>query len=369
MKNASVCVRRGSVCAFAALLAVSILATGCDAGVTAEPAPGRAPRVQSAATVTGVDEVLATIDGVEITLGDLVEQIGQQLGQMDFQYRSQRHQVIETAMKQFVRDKLVESEAEARGVTVDALVAELLGDQVDVTDDDVRFFYIQNQANLDGQSFEAIASQIRDYLESQIRDSVLEGFAEDLAADHDVDYVLDPFRVDIETAGSPLFGSVAAPITLIEFSDFECPYCKSFMPTLEQIKAEYADQVKIVFKQFPLNQIHPQAQKAAEASLCAHEQGKFWETHDLYFAEQDRLEIADLEEKAGRLDLDTAAFSACLASGKYVDVITADTSDGAAVGVNGTPAIFINGRPLPGGAVPFETLAEMIDDELERLRR
>ncbi len=367
MRNASVFVRRDSVCACAALLAVSILATGCDAGVTA--APARAPRSQSAATVAGADEVLATIDGVEITLGDLVEQIGQQLGQMDFQYRSQRHQVIETVMKQFVRDKLVESEAAARGVTVDALVAELLGDQVEVTDDDVRFFYIQNQANLGGQSFEAIAPQIRDYLESQIRDSALEEFTEDLAADHDVDYVLDPFRVDIETAGSPLFGSPDAPITLIEFSDFECPYCRSFMPTLEQIKAEYADEVKIVFKQFPLNQIHPKAQKAAEASLCAHEQGKFWETHDLYFAEQDRLEIADLEEKAGRLDLDTAAFSACLTSGKYVDVILADTSDGTAVGVTGTPAIFINGRPLPGGAVPFEVVAEMIDDELERLQR
>ena len=368
MKNAAVLGRRHSGGACAALLTVSILATGCDAGVTAEPAPPRAPRAQSAAIVTGADEVLATVDGVEITLGDLVEQIGRQLGQMDFQYRSQRHQVIETAMKQFVRDKLVESEAEARGVTVDALVAEVLGDQVEVTDDDVRFFYIQNQAQL-GQPFEVIAPQIRDYLESQNRDSALEEFAEGLAADHDVDYVLEPFRVDIETAGSPLFGSADAPITLIEFSDFECPYCRSFMPTLEQVKAEYPDEVKIVFKQFPLNQIHPKAQKAAEASLCAHEQGKFWETHDLYFAEQDRLEIADLEEKAGRLDLDTAAFSACLASGKYVDVITADTSDGAAVGVNGTPAIFINGRPLPGGAVPFETVAEMIEDELERLRR
>ncbi len=368
MKNASVFVRRDSVCTIVALLAISILATGCDSGVTAEPPPARAPRAQSAATVTGADEVLATIDGVEIILGDLVEQLGQQLGQMDFEYRSRRHQIIETAMKQFVRDQLVEAESEARGVTVDALIEGVLGDQVDVTDDDVRFFYIENQARL-GQQFEAIASQIRDYLENEIRDSILEEFAADLAADHDVDYVLDPFRVDIETAGSPLFGSADAPITLIEFSDFECPYCRSFMPTLEQVKAEYADQVKIIFKQFPLTQIHPQAQKAAEASLCAHEQGKFWETHDLYFAEQDRLEIADLEEKAGRLDLDTAAFSACLASGKYADVITADTSDGAAVGVNGTPAIFINGRPLPAGAVPFETVAEMIEDELARLRR
>ncbi len=367
MKNASVVVRRHSAGALAGLLAVSILAAGCDAGATAEPTPARATRAQSAA-VTGAGEVLATIDGVEITLGDLVEQIGERLGQMDFKYRSERHQVIEAAMKQFVRDKLVESEAETRGVTVDALVAELVGDAAEVTDDDVRFFYIQNQAQL-GQTFDTIEPQIRDYLENQIRDSALEEFADGLTADHDVDYVLEPFRVDIETAGSPLFGPADAPITLIEFSDFECPYCKRFMPTLEQIKAEYADEVKIIFKQFPLNQIHPKAQKAAEASLCAHEQGKFWETHDLYFAEQDRLDIADLEEKAERLDLDTETFSACLASGKYADIILADTGDGTAVGVDGTPAIFINGRPLPGGAVPFEMVAEMIEDELARLRR
>lgn len=360
MKSPSVFVRRCSVCVFAA----SVLANGCNPGP-----PTDALRAQSASTVTEVNEVIAAIDGVEFTLGDLLDQIGDQLGLMDFQHRSQRHQVIETAVKQFVREKLLESEAESRGVGVDVLVAEVLGNQVNVSDDDVRSFYVQNQAQLGGRTVDARAPQIRAYLENEIRDSVLEEFAENLAEDHDVDYVLSAFRVNIETAGSPVFGNVEAPITLIEFSDFECPYCRSFITTLEQIKAEYPDEVKIVFKQFPLNDIHPNAQKAAEASLCAHEQGKFWEAHDLYFAEQDHLEIANLEEKAGRLGLDIVTFSACLGSGKYVDVITADASHGTLVGVNGTPAVFINGRPLRGGAVPFEMAAEMIDDELKRLRR
>ena len=369
MKNASLSLRRGPARTLGALLVVSIFAAGCDSGATTDAAAPRAPRPQAPVTVAGADEVLATIDGAEIALGDLADQIGAQLGLMDFQYQSQRHQIIDAAMKQFVRDQLIELEAGSRGVTVDALIDEVVGDQVNVTEDDVRFFYIQNQAQLGGRTFEAIAPQVREYLEEQIRGSVLEEFAAELTADREIAYVLEPFRVGIDITGAPLFGNVEAPITLVEFSDFECPYCKSFGPTLEQVKSTYPDEVSIVFKQFPLNDIHPKAQKAAEASLCAHEQGKFWETHDLYFAEQDRLDIADLEEKAGRLGLDTVAFSTCLTSGKYADIIAADVREGAAVGVNGTPAIFVNGRPLPGGAVPFEMVAELIDDELGRLQR
>tara|TARA_Y100000780_G_scaffold208381_1_gene205309 strand:+ start:1105 stop:2187 length:1083 start_codon:yes stop_codon:yes gene_type:complete len=360
MKFTSVVMRRWLVYVFA----TSMFAASCN---PAEPVDTLRP--QSATTITEVDEVIAVIGDSEVTLGDLVDQIGGQLGLMDFQYRSQRHQVIETAMKQFVRTKLLESEAQSRGITVDVLVAEVLGDKVSVSDDDVHFFYIQNQAQLGDRTFESLAPQIRAYLENEIRDPVLEEFAQGLVEDHDVNYVLSPFRVNIDTTDSPMFGNVEAPITLIEFSDFECPYCQSFIATLEQIKDEYPNEVKIIFKQFPLNDIHPNAQKAAEASLCAHEQGKFWEAHDLYFAEQDRLEVANLEEKAERLGLDTLAFSACLESGEYADVISADVSQGTAVGVNGTPAIFINGRPLRGGAVPFEMAAEMIDDELKRQKR
>jgi len=351
-----------------ALISVSLLATACEgAAQSAARSTTAAPR--SDAKVTGAEDVLALVEGKEVTLADLQEQIGEQLGQMDFQYISQRHQVIESAVRRFVREQLLEAEAEERGITADALMEEIVGDEVDVSDDDVRSFYVQNQANLQGRPYDAIEPQIREYLENQIRESALEEFTDSIADEREVDYVLGPFRVDIDITGAPFTGPEDAAITMVEFSDFECPYCESFGPTLEQVKETYAGDVKVVFLQFPLRQIHPNAQKAAEASLCAFEQGAFWEAHDLYFAEQRSLTVPDLKEKAERLGIDAEAFATCLDSGKYADRVDIEMSAGAAVGVTGTPAVFINGRPLPGGAVPFEMVAELIDDELERIGR
>ncbi len=355
----------------ALLLSVSLLIAGCGAETpaasaarTADPTPS--PRSSNA---SDAQEVLAVVEGEEVTLEDLQDQIGVQLGQMDFEYFSRRHQVIDTAMRRHVRDKLIEAEAAERGVSVAALLDEVLAGKVDVSEDEVRFFYAQNQAQLQGRPYELIAPQIRDYLENQVRESLLGQFTDGIIAEREVSYLLEPFRVDIDIAGAPVTGPDDAAITLIEFSDFECPYCKSFNPTLERVKDEYGDQIRVVFLQFPLREIHPDAQKAAEASLCAFDQGKFWEAHDLYFAEQDSLDVAGLKEKADRLGLDRDAFDACLDGGKYVDRVEADVRLGNGVGVGGTPAVFINGRPLPGGAVPFEMVAELIDDELERLGR
>jgi protein-disulfide isomerase len=134
------------------------------------------------------------------------------------------------------------------------------------------------------------------------------------------------------------------------------------IPTLEQVKQNYGDKVRLVFRQFPLN-IHPNAQKAAEASLCANDQGKFWEMHDLMFAAQRQLTVENLKEKAQRLELDTAAFGQCLDSDKYAAQVQADLEAGMQAGVTGTPAMFINGIPI-SGAVPYEQLAQVIDAEL-----
>ena len=359
MKNQTRIAPALTILAAVALLLVPFAVAGCQGA-----APGRQASA-SRSTAAGDDEVLAIIDGVEVTIGDLDEGVGMQLGQMDFEYFSQRHQLIDSATRRYVREQLVEIEAADRGVSGDALIAELLDGKVNISDEDVQFFFLQNQAQLGGRAFEEVGPQIRQYLEGQVRDSVLEEFSEGLAAEGDVTYVLGPFRVDIDIDGDPSIGPDDAVVTVVEFSDFECPYCQLFGPTLEQIKTTYPDEVRVVFKQFPLRSIHPNAQAAAEAALCAHEQGKFWEAHDLFFAEQDSLTVADLKAKAGRLELDVDAFEACVSAGTYVQQIDDDMSEGTAVGVSGTPAIFVNGRPLPGGAVPFEMIQELIDDELE----
>ena len=173
-------------------------------------------------------------------------------------------------------------------------------------------------------------------------------------------------RVEVESEGYPAQGPADAPVTIVEFSDFECPFCSRVVPTLERVKEEYGDKVRLVFRHFPLS-MHPNAPKAAEASMCAHDQGKFWQMHDLMFEEQKQLSVVDLKSKAERLELDTEQFNQCLDSDKYADEVQQDMQAGQQAGVTGTPAMFVNGR-LVSGAVPFEQIAPVIDSELARAK-
>jgi protein-disulfide isomerase len=167
-----------------------------------------------------------------------------------------------------------------------------------------------------------------------------------------------------ERADAPSKGPRTAPVTLVEFSDFQCPYCGRVLPVLKRVQETYGERVRLVFRNFPLA-IHPLAPKAAEAAACANEQGKFWEMHDRLFADPKKLDVADLKASAAELGLDAQAFDQCLDSGKHEATWKEERTEGERAGVSGTPAVFVNGR-LIGGAQPYETFAQVIDDELER---
>lgn len=160
-------------------------------------------------------------------------------------------------------------------------------------------------------------------------------------------------------------GSADAKVTIVEWSDFQCPFCGSFHPTMKQAVAAYGDKVRFVFRQFPLESIHPNARPAAEASECAAEQGKFWEYADKLFENQETLSTDLYKKLAKDLELDTAKFNDCVTTRKYQQHVTDDTNSGLATGVRGTPASYVNGVEVPG-AVPFEQLKSYIDAALAK---
>ena len=337
----------------AASVLVGLVAISWLAGCSADPSGDR--------------EVLATIDGEPVRMAELDELVADQLAQMDRQYRRERQQLIEAGLDRVIRDRLVEAEAAKRGISSEELMAAQTG-EVQVTDEEIAIWYQRNQAALGGRSLEELYPRIRDFLEENARQQALNEFAARLQEGREVVILLEPLRVDLNNEGSPALGPDDAPVTLVEFSDFECPYCGSFFTTLKRLEENYGDQLRVVYRQYPL-ETHPNAFKAAEASLCAHEQGRFWEMHDLMFTEQDRLDVESLKQKADRLGLDREEFDACLDSGRYAEQIRRDAREGDRIGIGGTPAIFVNGIPLQGGAVPYEVAAEVIDEELRRAAR
>ncbi len=176
---------------------------------------------------------------------------------------------------------------------------------------------------------------------------------------------------EVSADDDPVLGNANAPVTIVEFSDFQCPFCERFFTsTLPQIKTEYINtgKVKLIYRDFPLSSIHPYAEKAAEASECAHQQGDnfYWKMHDKLFENQNALDTESLKKYAQQIGLDTNKFNTCLDSGAMTQEISNDLADGTSYGVQGTPMFFINGQEL-SGAQPFESFKQIIDAELSKV--
>jgi len=166
----------------------------------------------------------------------------------------------------------------------------------------------------------------------------------------------------------PFLGDPSAPVTIVEFGDFQCPFCKRFFDTTEkEIIDAYVKtgKARFVYRDYPLTAIHEMAQKSAEASECANEQDKFWSYHDRLYERQDGLSVANFKKWAGELGLNQSQFDQCLDSGKYYNEVQKDADDGQKAGVSGTPATFVNGRMI-SGAVPFGQFQTIIEEELSK---
>jgi protein-disulfide isomerase len=187
-------------------------------------------------------------------------------------------------------------------------------------------------------------------------------------AGEDLNFEITLLEILVVSADNdPALGPENAPVTIIQFSDFQCPFSKRYFDETEQlILSAYGDQVRYVFRDFPLTSIHPQAEKAAEAARCAFDQGKFWEYHDMLFQNQGALDVDSLKSYAAALGLDQTAFNLCLNSGKYAEEVEKDIEDARSYGVTGSPTLFINGRKVVG-AQPYAVFQNIIEEELAKI--
>ena len=322
-------------------------------------------RSPSSGAANADESTVAVIDGVEISRAELMEAAAGQLDAVELERlqclsanQKKSHDVLQGTLEGLVRDHLTKSAADEAGKE----------QRVWVEEERFRLQTEIEQSRIDEliRSNQRLARQPREQIEPRVREYLAnEDLMKNLKEKSEISIKLEPYRVEVDAVGPSKGAGDSAPVTIVEFSDFECPYCKQVNPSLEKAVAEYGDKVRLVFRQFPLTNIHPKAVKAAEASLCAEDQGKFWEVHDAMFEDQKNLDVDNLKTIAANLELDVEAFNECLDSGRYNDQVAADLRAGASIGVSGTPAMFVNGRPM-SGAVSFEMLAEVIDDELER---
>ncbi|MBI4456520.1 MAG: thioredoxin domain-containing protein [Acidobacteria bacterium] len=316
-------------------------------------------------------KTLAMVNGVAVTEEQVqnaarmdLERLEMQQSVLQAEFTRNKHQIVEVSLNRLVEEKLLDAEVAQRGITRTELLATEVQSKVqEPSDDDVDNFYEANKGQI-GMPKEQVTTQIRQYLKETRRQELHNSFIGRLKTQYGVKSFLEPLRTSVETANHPARGSASAPLTIVEFSDFECPYCTRLVKTLKEVEKHYAEKVRLVFRQFPLAN-HPHAQKAAEASLCANEQDHFWEMHDLLFQEPKSLELGDIKAKAAAIGVDTTSFNECLDSSRYAERVRQDVRDGSRAGVNGTPAMFINGRFI-AGAVPYDEIAKMIDEELPK---
>ena len=308
--------------------------------------------------VRAADDVVATVGDKKITRAQLEDEIRAKLIELD----NQRYDALREGLDGMIAQELLKREAAARGTTPEALTTEEIEKKApEPSDADIQKVYDENKAQLGGQTLEQIKPRIVQYLKGQKQDERRTAFIAELKKKYPTSVALKPPVVDVAAAGRPERGPKNASVTIIEFSDYQCPFCQKAEDVVDQVMKTYADKVRLVYRDYPLP-FHPNARPASEAAACANAQGKFWEYHAKLF-HGDGLEPEKLKTYADQVGLDRKKFDDCLEKKPFKAEIDKDVKDGEKAGVNGTPAFFSNGRML-SGAQPFEKFKEVIDDEL-----
>jgi protein-disulfide isomerase len=319
----------------------------------------------SAQTSAPPKDAAATVGDEVISMTDLEKSSATELAGLD----EQRYRLLDRKLGQLIAERLLTREAKRRGVSLEALLqAEITAKTPPVTGEDVNAFISQNRARLPQGDEADLKVKVADYLHRLQVSQRTEAFVGSLRAQSPVQVFLkepEPVRMSVDGKVGFSRGPADAPVTIVEFSDFQCPYCKNVVRTLKELTTKYSDRVRWVFRDYPIPALHPDALLVHEAARCAGEQGKFWLYHDLAFERAPAATPANLREFAAEVGLEAAAFSQCLDSHKHRAAVAADMEAGGKLGITGTPTFFINGALFVGNQPPAE-FQRVIERELGR---
>jgi protein-disulfide isomerase len=300
-------------------------------------------------------QVIAEVGGQKLTIGDLQQGQGAQLLQARYQYYMNQRK----ALDQLIDDKLLEMDAQSRHLTRDELLNKVVyKDLKDPTEDQLQVYYEGMEST---ESYEAVRDRVLEHIRELRRDKARAAYVKQLRSNAQVQVLLEPPLVNVNVKDAFAQGAKNPPVTVVEFADYECPYCQKVTPELQKLEKEYAGHLAVIYKDFPLP-MHHAAEKAAEAARCAGEQGKFWEYHDVLFYSK-QLQVSELKAHARVLKLDGDRFDKCLDEGAETANVKKDQEEAHQLGLTGTPSFFVNGHFF-SGAADYNVLKEMVEMQL-----
>jgi predicted DsbA family dithiol-disulfide isomerase len=337
-------------------------AASCEASASSCEAGASGSDQQVIASIGGKDVTRSEIVGQDQKAFDSLEEgYALKIRQLELTRAEERYALLKKQTDRMLDAKALALEAKARHKDNDAVLA---GIKVDaVTDREARDYYEANKARTT-LTYDKLQPEITQFLANQHNTDATRRFYDGLRAKHGIVSLLEPYRLPVDSTG-PALGKQSAPVTVVEFADFQCPYCRQAEETVRAVLAKHPDEVRVVFRQLPLATVHPNAIAAARTAVCADRQGKFWPMHDAMYSDQTALSEAALKETAKRIGLDQDALVACLSDKATTNSIERDLRAADELNISSTPYFLVNGRPIKG-SVGVDQFEAMVAEELKR---
>lgn len=307
-------------------------------------------------------KVVARFGDKTITMAEVKAEVVGELQKLE----QERHKVIKNKLDEMINLSLANAEAEKQGLTLQELLEAEVGARIiPSSPEQIAMFYEQRKGQMQGRTMEQMTPDIVEYLRRQQVQTIQAEYIDNLRATADAKIFLDVPRIDLDIPEVAMSkGSSEAPVTLVEFADFECGYCRRVHPVVERLLSEYGDALRYTFVDYPL-EMHKRAIPASVAARCADDQDKFWEYHENLMVMRGDLSDEDLKKRAESLELDLDLFASCMTDSSHAEAVDQLFDLGQKLGVTGTPTFFINGRMVEG-AKSYDDLKSVIDEEIER---